>query len=101
MFLVAGLVFLWNLVRNRKAGMALAFALCVAFNLILHIDYGQELFLYSPDWAFALVFFTAFGLAPFRENRYFQLGMLAFLIGLAINQWHFMNIIINALLPYM
>jgi hypothetical protein len=101
MFLFAGLMFLWNLVRNRKGGMSLAFALCVAFNLILHIDYGQELFLYSPDWAYALVFFVAFGLAPFRENRYFQIGMLIFLAALAINQLHFMNIIINALLPYM
>jgi hypothetical protein len=97
----AGLMFLWNLIRTRKAGMMLAFALCVLFNVVLHIDYGQELFLYSPDWAFALIFFVAFGLAPFRENRFFQAGMLIFLIILANNQLNFMNIIINALLPYM
>ncbi len=97
----AGFMFLWNLIRNRKTGTALAFGLCVLFNLVLHIDYGQELFLYSPDWAFALIFFVAFGLAPFRENRFFQAGMLIFLIILAGNQLRFMNIIINALLPYM
>ncbi|MFN8384518.1 MAG: hypothetical protein U0V02_21465 [Anaerolineales bacterium] len=101
MLLVAGVMFLWNLIRTRKLDVMLAFGLCVFFNLILHIDYGQELFLYSPDWAFALIFFAAFGLAPFRENRFFQISMSLFLIALAINQLHFMNIIINALLPYM
>lgn len=101
MLLVAGVMFLWNLIRTRKLDVMLAFGLCVLFNLILHIDYGQELFLYSPDWAFALIFFAAFGLAPFRENRFFQISMSLFLIALAINQLHFMNIIINALLPYM
>ena len=101
MLLIAGLVFLWNLIRTRKADLALAFALCILFNLVLHIDYGQELFLYSPDWAFALILFVAFGLAPLRANRFFQVGMFVFLIALAINQWHFMNVIIQALLPYM
>ena len=101
MLLIAGLVFLWNLIRTRKADLALAFALCILFNLVLHIDYGQELFLYSPDWAFALILFVAFGLAPLRANRFFQVGMFVFLIALAINQWHFMNGIIQALLPYM
>jgi hypothetical protein len=101
MLLTAGLMFLWSLIRTRKAGLALAFALCILFNIVLHIDYGQELFLYSPDWAFALIFFVAFGLAPFRENRIFQVGMFVFLLMLAVNQWQFMNVIIKALLPYM
>ena len=101
MLAAAGLMFLWNLIRTRKAGLAFAFALCILFNLVLHIDYGQELFLYSPDWAYALILFVAFGLAPFRENRFFQVGMFVFLIVLAINQWHFMDVIIQALLPYM
>ncbi len=100
MLLVAGGVFLWKLIRDRKMDMMLAFVLCVLFNLILHLYYGQELFLYSPDWAFALIFFVAFGLAPFRENRFFQIGFLLFLIGLAGNQVQLMNTIITALSTY-
>jgi len=100
MLLVAGGVFLWKLIRDRKVDMMLAFVLCVLFNLILHLYYGQELFLYSPDWAFALIFFVAFGLAPFRENRFFQIGFLLFLIGLAGNQVQLMNTIITALSTY-
>jgi len=100
MMLVAGGMFLWKLIRTRKPDLMLAFALCLLFNLVLHGYYGQELFLYSPDWAYALIFFVAFGLAPFRENRFFQVGFLVFLIGLANNQLHFMNVIINSLLSY-
>lgn len=100
MLLIAGGVFIWKLISTRKVDLMLAFALCIFFNLCLHSYYGQELFLYSPDWAFALIFFVAFGLAPFRENRIFQAGMTIFLMILAINQLGFMNIIIEALLPY-
>ena len=99
--LVAGSSVIWNLVRTRKADLPIAFALCIAFNFILHIDYGQELFLYSPDWAYAVIFFVAFGLAPVRENRFFQAGFLLFLILLAYNQWQFMQTIIEALKPFM
>lgn len=100
MLLIAGGVFIWKLISTRKVEFTLAFALCIFCNLCLHSYYGQELFLYSPDWAFALIFFVAFGLARFRENRIFQAGMIIFLMILAINQLGFMNIIIDALLPY-
>lgn len=101
MLLVAGWMGLSSLIRTRKADVSLAFGLCITFNFILHIDYGQELFLYSPNWAYALVFFVAFGLAPFRENRFFQGGFLIFLALLAYNQWHFMKVILFALQPFM
>lgn len=100
MLFTSGLMFLWNLIHIRKTDLSLAFALCIAFNFILHINYGWEPFLYSPDWAYALVFFTAFGLAPFRENRFFQTGLLIFLILLAYNQWQFIKVILYALWPY-
>jgi len=78
--LTSVVVFFWNLIRTRKTDLSLPLALCILFNFVLHIDYGQELFLYSPDWAYALVFFAAFGLAPFAKNRFFQAGLLVFLI---------------------
>ena len=97
---VSGVVFLWNLVRTRKADLTITFLLCLLFNFFIHINYGQELFLYSPDWAYALILFTAFGLAPFAKNRYFQLGMLVFLILLGYNQWQFMHTIVQSLENY-
>ena len=72
----------------------------ILFKFVLHINYGQEPFLYSPDWAYALIFFVAFGLAPFRENRFFQAGFLIFLLLLANNQIRFLETILYELAPY-
>jgi hypothetical protein len=94
---VAGVVFVWSLIRTRKADTMLIFVLCIAFNATIHFFYGQELFLYSADWAYALIFFVAFGLAPFANNRLFQMGMLVFLILLAYHQWQFMEIILHSI----
>lgn len=94
---VAGVVFIWNLIRTRKVDAMLTFVLCIAFNFAIHFFYGQELFLYSADWAYALIFFVAFGLAPFANNRFFQIGMLVFLILLAYHQWQFMEVILQAI----
>jgi len=97
---VSGIVFLWNLIRTRKLDLTFSLLLCLLFNFFVHINYGQELFLYSPDWTYALILFIAFGLAPFARNRFFQAGMLVFLILLAYNQWQFISIILGALEAY-
>jgi hypothetical protein len=99
--LVSGIVFLRNLVRTRKADISLAFILCLLFNFILHLNYGYEPFLYSPDWAYALILFVAFGLAPFAGRRWFQAGLLIFLILLAYNQWQFFDFIFETVAPYL
>ena len=93
LLLISGLFFLRNITLRgtRKADLSLAFALSILFNFVLHINYGYEPFLYSPDWAYALIFFVAFSLAPLAKNRLFQGGMLAFLILLAYNQFQFFN----------
>lgn len=97
MLAVSSIVFLWRLFRIRKLELPLSFLLCLLFNFVIHINYGQELFLYSPDWNYALILFLAFGLAPFAKNRFFQGSMFIFLALLAYNQWHFMNVILSAL----
>lgn len=97
---VSGLVFLWRLLRERKIELTLAMLLCLLFNFVIHVNYGQELFLYSPDWAYALILFVAFGLSPFAKNRFFQAGLFVFIILLAYNQWQFMSTVLNSLEAY-
>ncbi len=101
LLLAAGIAFAWKWIRARTTDLSLAFALCLAFNFVLHFVYGEDPFLYSPDWAYALVFFVAFGLAPWRRNRLFQVGFSIFLILLAVHQWQFLVAIHRALLPYL
>lgn len=97
---VAGVIFLWNLIRTRKVDLSFAFALSLLFNFALHINYGYEPFLYSPDWAYALIFFVAFSLAPLAKYRLFQGGLLVFLILLAYNQLLFFQFVFETIAPF-
>ena len=100
LLLLSGVFFLWNLVRTRKADLSLVFVLSLLFNFILHLVYGWEPFLYSPDWAYALIFFVALSLAPLAKNRLFQAAMLIFLILLAYNQIQFIKFIFDTIAPF-
>lgn len=94
---VSGIVFLWRLIRTRKLELTFSLLLCLLFNFFIHMNYGQELFLYSLNWSYALTLFVAFGLAPFAKNRFFQVGLSIFLVLLIYHQWQFMNIILDTL----
>jgi hypothetical protein len=98
--LAAILFFLWNIIRTRKVDLSLALGLCVLFNFALHLNYGYEPFLYSPDWAYALIFFVALSLGPLAKNRFFQSGLLVFLILLAYNQFQFFEFIFETIAPF-
>ncbi|MBI5944047.1 MAG: hypothetical protein HY864_06735 [Chloroflexi bacterium] len=96
----AGFLFLRQFIRTRKADISLAFALSVGVNFLLHLIYGFEPFLYSPDWAYALVFFVAYSLAPMAKNRALQGGLLLFLTLLAYNQFHFFQFLFNTIIAF-
>jgi len=100
LLLVSGILFLYQLIRRHQAGLGLVFVLCVLFNFILHLNYGYEPFLYSPDWAYAVIFFVAVSLAPLAEKWAFQGGLFAFLILLAYNQFHFFQFIFKTIAPF-
>jgi hypothetical protein len=100
LLLLSGIFFLRNLVRTRKFDLTLAFALSLLFNFILHLSYGFEPFLYSPDWAYALIFFVGLSLAPLAENRLFQGVLLVFLILLAYNQVQLFQFILDTIAPF-
>lgn len=100
LLLTAGVLFLWNLIRTRKMDLSFVFVLCILFNFTLHLNYGYEPFLYSPDWAYALIFFVALSLAPLAKNRFFQGGLFIFLIFLAYNQFQFFQFIFQTVAPF-
>ena len=100
LLLVCGWFFVSNIIRTRKVDLSVAFLLSILFNFVLHVNYGYEPFLYSPDWAYALIFFVALSLAPLAKNRYFQCGMLIFLILLAYNQFQFFSFILATISPF-
>jgi hypothetical protein len=97
----AGLLFLIDLLRRRKVDIRLGLLLCVAFNFCLHLYYGYEPFLYSPDWAYALIFFIALSLAPWARNKFLQAGLFLFVLGLAVNQAQFFQFIFITIAPFL
>ena len=100
LLLISAVVFLRDMARSRKTDLRLAFVLCILFNFILHLNYGYEPFLYSPDWAYALIFLVGMSLAPFAKNRIFQGGMAIFLVLLAYNQFQFFQFVFQTIAPF-
>lgn len=96
----SGMIFIRSLLKTRKADICLAFVLCIIFNFILHLNYGYEPFLYSPDWTYALVLFVALSLAPFANIRVFHAALAVFLILVAYNQFQFLLSVFNTLASY-
>ncbi len=101
LLLTSSLFFFWNILRTRRVDFTLTFALCILFNFLLHVNYGYEPFLYSPDWAYALIFFVALALAPLAKNRILQGGLCIFLILLAYNQWAFFKFVFDTVDPFL
>jgi hypothetical protein len=96
----AALLFFVDLIHTRKADIRAGLVLCVLFNFSLHFLYGYEPFLYSADWAYALIFFVGLSLAPFARNKVFHLGLFVFLFSLAINQLRFFSFIFETIAPF-
>jgi hypothetical protein len=79
---------------------AFAFVACLAFNLAFHTVYAFDPFLYSADWTYALVIFTALGLRPLAANHWLQLALLALIALLTLNNLFFLNLLMTGLSPF-
>src|SRR5258706_2333306 len=101
LLLVSSTFFLLNLIRTCKVNLTVSFGLWILFNFVLHLNYGYEPFLYSPDWAYALIFFVALSLVPLASNRIFLVGLFIFLILLAYNQFQFFHFIFQTIAPFL
>ncbi|MEW5939170.1 MAG: hypothetical protein AB1750_05890 [Chloroflexota bacterium] len=78
--LLAGfLLFAWDWYKKNRSGLAFSLLMCLGFNLFLHILYGDDPMLYSPDWVYALALFLAIAFQRFAGNKWFQLAAVGFL----------------------
>jgi hypothetical protein len=72
----------------------------LAFNFILHMNYGTELFLYTPFWTYALIFFIALAFADLADKNWFQAILTFFVVVLMINNFWFIFVILRGLAPF-
>jgi hypothetical protein len=98
---IAGVLFIINLIRSPKQVVfPLSLALCVGFSLLLHLFYGDDPMLYSPNWVYALILFVALMLQRWADRRWLQAFLLVFL-GLLINtNLRLIHQIMEVSLPY-
>jgi hypothetical protein len=73
----------------------------IAFNFLLHLFYGTEIFLYTSYWVYAFVLFLALAFSEFAHKAWLQWGLLfaVVLIFMANNYW-FIFTILQALAPF-
>jgi len=71
------------------------------FNFILHLDYGFEPFLYTPNWTYLLVIFVALSLAGLARRRFAQLIFAACLFALTVNNIVFVRILADIIQAYL
>lgn len=83
--LLAGVFFLLNIKKNPHLRLSLALMGCMALNLGLHLRYGKELFLYTPNWTYALILLLGIAWQSLSDRKWFQMLLLAFLFLLAWN----------------
>lgn len=92
--------FLKNVRTSIHTPLMLGLLASVAFNFLLHMNYGTELFLYSTFWTYLLIFFTALALAEFAGRRWFEIVLAVFVLMLMINNGWFILVILRGLNPY-
>jgi hypothetical protein len=103
LILLAGALFLFfkNLRTSTHTPLMLGLLASVAFNYLLHMNYGTELFLYSPYWTYLLVFFVALAFAEFAERRWFESALAVFVLMLMVNNAWFILVLLRGFNPYL
>lgn len=84
LLVAASALFVWDWREKPWPLLSLGLVACLVFNFLLHILYGDDPFLYSPDWVYALVLFVAFSFGRFASRLWLQIPFAAFLIPLMI-----------------
>jgi len=100
LFASALFYFLKNARTSSDTPLMLGLLTSVAFNFLLHMNYGTELFLYSTFWTYLLIFFTALALAEFAGRRWLEIVLAVLVLMLMINNGWFILVILRGLNPY-
>jgi len=96
--LIFGVVlFLLKIKKNPHLRLSIALLGCVVFNMGLHLRYGKELFLYSPNWTYALILFLGLTWQKFHDQKWFQVVLVGFLFLLIWNNGILLQTILGVL----
>lgn len=74
--------------------------LCMAFSFCLHLFYGDDPMLYSPNWVYALILFVSSSYEKWANNKYLQIGLIIFLGMILYTNLSLMDQIMRVALPF-
>ncbi|MBI2332691.1 MAG: hypothetical protein HYU84_11130 [Chloroflexi bacterium] len=97
LLVLGGALFLLNLKKNQHLRLSIALMGCMALNMGLHLRYGKEVFLYTPNWTYALVLFLGLAWQGFHDHKWFQVILLVFLSLLIWNNGILLQTILEVL----
>jgi hypothetical protein len=102
LFLLAGgfLLFIKNLRASQHTPLMLGLFGAIAFNFLLHLFYGTEIFLYTSYWVYAFVLFLALAFSEFAHQAWLQWGLFAVILMFMANNYWFLFTIQKALAPF-
>jgi hypothetical protein len=101
LMVIAGAWFVIKFIKSpRSSTLSVALILNILFNFILHMNYGDDPMLYSPDWTYAVVFFLGISYESLADKKWIHIILLIFLAGLLFNNLGFFQKILSAILPY-
>lgn len=84
LLVLGGMLFLKN-ISKRYDGYSLALVATLLFYFALHLRYGKDVFLYSANWAYAVVLFLALTWRELAGRRWFQVLLFVFTLLLLLN----------------
>ena len=79
LLIVGAILFLITIKKNQHLRLSLGLVGGILLNVMLHLRYGKELFLYSQNWTYALVLLLALSWRILGDKRWFQVVLLIFL----------------------
>ena len=101
LLIVAGVIFAWQLFRSPKqTALQAALLMNIIFNFVLHMNYGDDPMLYSPNWTYAIVLFFGMSFERLADKKWMQIILLVFLTALLFNNIGLFHKILDAILPF-
>lgn len=100
LFAGAFVMFIKNFRNSKQVSLMIGLLGMLGFNFFMHLFYGTELFLYTPYWVYALVFFPSLVFSDFAENKWIQWALALFVLVLMLNNFNFITMIFHALAPF-
>lgn len=79
----------------------LTFLAVLGLNFVMHLLYGFEPFLYTPNWTYALLLFVALSLLDLPKQEWLEWALILLLATLLVNNGLFLRVLGGHLAPFL